>query len=149
MMNSITSPCAYVSLLPALQRYLAASISLCAIPDTTHAIALNFKHSPYLTNRTGQHPLEVHLFRSQPDKPWQIATMTSFAFTDKDSERLEVELYFNFRHQWFYQPDIKRCELNQPHVIELFHCWQGALVNTFNQQLFDHFTAKTINRINL
>lgn len=57
--------------------------------------------------------------------------MASFAFTDKDSERLEVDLYFNFRHQWFYQLDIKRCELNQPHVIEFFHCWQGALVNIF------------------
>lgn len=148
-MNTVTSPCTYAPLSQVLQRYLEASVSLCAIPEATERIALNFRHSAYLTKRAGPHPLEIHLFREHPNQAWQIATMTSFAFPYEDSEQLEVELYFNFNHQWFYQPDIKRCDLNQPQVIELFHSWQSALAKTFHQQSFDYFAATIIKTENI
>ena len=143
-MKTVLLPCRYASISQLLLRYLEASISLCTIPETTERIALNFRHSPYLTHRSGPHPLEVHLFRESPEGTWKIATMTSFSFPSDEDVQLEVELYFNFSHQWFYQPDIERCDLNQPQVIELFHSWQHALTNTFHQQGFDYFAATTI-----
>ncbi len=84
-MKTVLLPCRYTSLSQQLLRYLEASISLCTIPKTTERIALNFRHSPYLTHRSGPHPLEVHLFRGSPEETWKIATMTSFAFpSDED-----------------------------------------------------------------
>lgn len=72
--------------------------------------------------------------------------MTSFAFPDDSSLELEVELYFNFNHQWFYQPDIERCELNRPEVIALFDSWQRALMKVFRTGGFDYFAISEINQ---
>ncbi|MEH0690782.1 DUF2787 family protein [Vibrio cholerae] len=145
-MNSIVAKYGCVSLLPALQQYLVASMSLRALPEHTRRIALNFRHSAYHANKKGPHPLEIHLTRLDNSQVWKITTMTSFSFPDESSSKLEVELYFNFNHQWFYQPDIKRCELNRPEVIALFDSWQRALMKVFRTGGFDYFAISEINQ---
>lgn len=145
-MNSIIAKYGCVSLLPELQQYLVASMSLGALPERIRRIALNFRHSGYHVNKKGPHPLEVHLTRLDNSQVWKITTMTSFAFPVDSSSELEVELYFNFNHQWFYQPDIERCELNRPEVIALFHSWQRALMKVFRTGGFDSFAISTINQ---
>ncbi|HHF3141663.1 MULTISPECIES: DUF2787 domain-containing protein [Vibrio] len=145
-MNSINSKYGCVSLLPELQQYLVASISLAALPEHSKRIALNFRHYDYHVNQTGPHPIEIHLTRLDDSHVWKITTMTSFSFPDDSSSELEVELYFNLNHQWFYQPDIERCELNRPEVIALFHSWQRALLKAFRDGDFDTFAISTIDR---
>ncbi|ORT49521.1 hypothetical protein ST37_14085 [Vibrio sp. qd031] len=145
-MNSVITRYECISLSQNLQSYISALIDLAAVPEHAERIALNFRHSAYHANKKGPHPLEVHLTRLDNSQVWKITTMTSFAFPDDSSSELEVELYFNFNHQWFYQPDIDRCELNRPEVIDLFHSWQRALLKVFRTGGFDSFAISTINR---
>ncbi|MCW8346558.1 DUF2787 domain-containing protein [Vibrio sp. ZSDZ65] len=143
-MNSVITRYECISLSQNLQSYISASIDLAAVPEHAERIALNFRNSHYRSNRTGAHPVEIHLFRKTTVDSWKIATMTSFAFPNETSNELDVELNFNFSHQWFYQPDIKRCDLNQPEVIDLFQSWQRSLVNVLRNGAFDFFAVTVI-----
>lgn len=143
-MNSIIARYECISLLPELQGYLTTVMSVASIPEHVERVALNFRHNAYRPNKTGPHPIEVHLFREPSSEVWKVATMTSFAFPSKTCNELDVELYFNFNHQWFYQPDIELCDLNQPEVIDLFQSWQRSLVKAFRNGDFDSFAATAI-----
>ncbi len=126
---------------------LYASLELCAIPSDAKRISLNFRDSEYYQTGSGSHPVEVHLTRESNDSPWYIAVMASFAYPDEQSKQLEVMLYFNFRYGWFYQPDINRCDLDQPEVIELFKAWDNALVNMLNNNGFNQLGITVLKRL--
>ncbi|MDF5056380.1 DUF2787 family protein [Vibrio parahaemolyticus] len=126
---------------------LCASLELCAIPKEAKRIALNFRDTQYYQNGNGPHPIEVHLARDTSESPWHIAVMASFAYPDEHSTQMEVQLYFNFRHGWFYQPDIERCDLDQPKVIELFQSWDKAFVKLLNNKGFNQLTLTVLKTL--
>ncbi|EGQ8037352.1 DUF2787 family protein [Vibrio parahaemolyticus] len=130
-----------------LQVRLCASLELCAIPEDAKRIALNFRDTQYYQTAKGPQPVEIHLTRDSPFCPWHIAVMASFAYPSEQSKQMEVQLYFNFRHGWFYQPDIERCDLDQPEVIELFQSWDKAFVNLLNNKGFNQLTLSVLKTL--
>lgn len=130
-----------------LQVRLCASLELCAIPEDAKRIALNFRDTQYYQTAKGPQPVEIHLTRDSPVCPWHIAVMASFAYPSEQSKQMEIQLYFNFRHGWFYQPDIERCDLDQPEVIELFQSWDKAFVNLLNNKGFNQLTLTVLKTL--
>ncbi|EOK6313972.1 DUF2787 domain-containing protein [Vibrio natriegens] len=126
---------------------LCASLELCAIPRDAKSIALNFRDTRYYQTGKGPYPVEVHLARDTSDSPWHIAVMASFAYPSEKSTQMEVQLYFNFKHGWFYQPDINRCDLNQPEVVELFKSWDKAFVKLLNNKGFNQLTLTVLKTL--
>ena len=93
------------------------------IPTETKRVALNLKVASFYRNRSGIQPIEVQLERANSNEPWEVRFIASFDYPTPEAESVDVALYFNFKHQWFYQPDIQRCELNRPEVQSLFISW--------------------------
>ncbi len=126
---------------------LCASLELCAIPRDAKSIALNFRDTQYFQTGKGPSPVEVHLARDTSESPWHIAVMAIFAYPSEKSTQMEVKLYFNFKHGWFYQPDIDHCDLNQPEVIDLFKSWDKAFVKLLNNKGFNQLTLTVLKTL--
>ncbi|MFN1533570.1 DUF2787 family protein [Vibrio jasicida] len=115
------------------------------IPANAKRISLNLKLSSFYLERAGLQPLELQLERDTPDSPWEIRFIASFDYPDEQAETVDVSLYFNFKYQWFYQPDIKQCELLRPEVITLFISWLNAFINHLQNDQFDTQTLTVIS----
>jgi hypothetical protein len=76
---------------------------------------------------------------------WRIVFIASFSYPDEAAENVDVELYFNFLRSWFYQPDIERCELNQPKVKELYQAYEQALIQQLKRRSFDDIQATLVS----
>ncbi len=137
----------FISLSKELHVCLCASLELCPIPSNAKRISLNFRDTEYQQSHQGNYPIEIHLTRDTPTSPWHIAIMATFAYPDKRSEQMEVQLYFNFNHGWFYQPNIERCDINQPEVIELFQTWDKAFVKQLNNKAFNQLTLTVLKTL--
>lgn len=107
------------------------------IPDTTQQLTLNLRHSGFYTQRAGIQPVEIRLERTTARSQWSIRFIATFDYPNQSSKSVDVALYFNFQFQWFYQPDIKRCDLNQPEAIALLKSWLKAFVHQLTGQHFD------------
>lgn len=131
-----------------LVEYLNALTERLDIPAFATRIALNFRVSSYYQDRSGFHPVEIQLNRStiQSDNThWSIVFVTSFAYPDEQTKKLEVELYFNFLRGWFYQPDIERCDLHQPQVTSLYQSYERSFLKQIQQGSFDGIQAALVN----
>ncbi|GAL11441.1 hypothetical protein JCM19233_2431 [Vibrio astriarenae] len=131
-----------------LVEYLNALVEQLDIPTFATRIALNFRVSSYYENRSGFHPVEIQLNRSinpSNDNHWSIVFVTSFAYPDEQTEKMEVELYFNFLRGWFYQPDIERCELHQRQVTNLYQSYERSFLKQIQQGSFDDIQATLVN----
>ncbi|EGR2323852.1 MULTISPECIES: DUF2787 family protein [unclassified Vibrio] len=126
---------------------LSTSIELCNIPRDAKRIALNFRDTQYNQTGKGSLPIEVHLARETQDSPWHIAIMACFAYPETVSTQMEVQLYFNLKQGWFYQPDIEQCDLNRPEVIELFKSWDKAIVRLLRRKAFNQLTLTVLNKL--
>ncbi|MCI9689790.1 DUF2787 family protein [Vibrio parahaemolyticus] len=126
-------------MLDSLHQLTGTLLSRYEIPSDTRRLALNLKVSSFYRQRSGIQPVEIQLERARPDSPWEVRFVATFDYPTPDAENVDVALYFNFRHLWFYQPDIKRCELCRPEVQSLFLTWLKAFsyhlkTNRFNTQ---------------
>ncbi|HHF0535542.1 TPA: DUF2787 family protein [Vibrio alginolyticus] len=118
------------------------------IPDNAKRIALNLRVTNYYQTRTGFHPVEIQLerdLRNAKKSEWSVVFIASFSYPDEAAENVDVELYFNFLRSWFYQPDIERCELNQPKVKELYQAYEQALIQQLRQRSFDDIQATLVS----
>jgi len=125
---------------------LSTLLSDWRIPDDAKRIVINLRHTHYYNIQQGPHPVEIQLERSSKEKPWTWVFIASFSYPDIQPYKMEVELYFNIKQGWFYQPDISRCELDRPEVIELFDTWQGAFRQHLKQGQFDNISLSMIKR---
>ncbi|WP_215408399.1 DUF2787 family protein [Vibrio gigantis] len=116
------------------------------IPTEIKRVALNLKVESFYRNRSGIQPIEVQLERANSNKPWEVRFIASFDYPTPEAENVEVSLYFNFKHQWFYQPDIQRCELNRPEVQSLFISWLKAFTHHLKASQFDTQTLTIVSR---
>ncbi|MEZ8995985.1 DUF2787 family protein [Vibrio sp. 10N.222.54.A1] len=131
-----------------LVEYLNALVEQLDVPTFATRIALNFRVSNYYQDRSGFHPVEIQLNRSTNQSNgshWSIVFVTSFAYSDEQTEKLEVELYFNFLRGWFYQPDIECCELHQPQVTSLYQSYERSFLKQIQQGSFDGIQATLVN----
>lgn len=131
-----------------LVEYLNVLVEQLDIPTFATRIALNFRVSSYYQDRSGFHPVEIQLNRAtnpSNDNHWSIVFVTSFAYPDEQTEKMEVELYFNFLRGWFYQPDIERCELHQPKVTSLYRSYERSFLKQIQQGSFDGIQATLVN----
>ncbi|MDG3085533.1 DUF2787 family protein [Vibrio hannami] len=131
-----------------LVNYLQQLISLLDIPEHAKRIALNFRITSYYQTRAGFHPVEIQMERVASESKamqWRIVFIASFSYPDESAEHVDVELYFNFLRSWFYQPDIKRCELHQPKVKELYQAYERTLMQQFKQRSFDDIQATLVS----
>ncbi|HCH1623308.1 TPA: DUF2787 family protein [Vibrio parahaemolyticus] len=111
------------------------------IPTETKRVALNLKVASFYRNRSGIQPIEVQLERANANEPWEVRFIASFDYPSPEAESVDVALYFNFKYQWFYQPDIQRCELNRPEVQSLFI----SCIKSFTHNLkTSQFTTQTL-----
>lgn len=134
-----------------LVSYLHQLISLIDIPAKAKRIALNFRITSYYQTRSGFHPVEIQMEKVTSDTEvtqWRIVFIASFSYPDEAAEKVDVELYFNFLRSWFYQPDIERCELNQPKVKELYQAYEQALIQQLKQRSFDDIQATLVSTDN-
>ena len=125
---------------------LSTLLSDWRIPDDAKRIVINLRHTHYYNSQQGPHPVEIQFERSSKEKSWTWVFIASFAYPDIQPCKMEVELYFNIKQGWFYQPDISRCELDRPEVIELFDTWQGAFRKHLKQGQFDNISLSMIKR---
>ncbi|CAK1972569.1 DUF2787 family protein [Vibrio crassostreae] len=116
------------------------------IPTEIKRLALNLKVTSFYSSRSGIQPVEVQLERANPNEPWEVRFIASFDYPTPEAESVEVSLYFNFKHQWFYQPDIQRCELNRPEVQSLFISWLKVFTNNLKASQFDTQTLTIVSR---
>lgn len=107
------------------------------IPDTTQQLTLNLRHSGFYTQRAGIQPVEIRLERTTVQSQWSIRFIATFDYPNQSAKSVDVALYFNFQFQWFYQPDIKRCDLNQPKAIALFQSWLAMFTRQLSMHQFD------------
>ncbi|WP_413284193.1 DUF2787 domain-containing protein [Vibrio sp. MA40-2] len=131
-----------------LVQYLNALVGQLDIPTFATRIALNFRVSSYYQDRSGFHPVEIQINRATNQSNgshWCIVFVTSFAYPDEQTEKMEVELYFNFLRGWFYQPDIERCELHQPQVTSLYQSYERSFLKQIQQGSFDGIQATLVN----
>ncbi|MEL7293133.1 MAG: DUF2787 family protein [Cyanobacteria bacterium J06555_13] len=132
---------------PLLVEYLQTLISQLAIPVNAKRIALNFRVQSYYQSKEGFHPVEIQLERHTEDsKPlWRIVFIASFSYPDEQADNVEVELYFNFLRNWFYQPDISRCNLHQPKVTELYAAYERSVMKQIKESGFDDIRASLVS----
>ncbi|NOI25379.1 DUF2787 family protein [Vibrio mediterranei] len=116
------------------------------IPTETKRVALNLKVASFYRNRSGIQPVEVQLERANVYEPWEVRFIASFDYPFPEAESIDVALYFNFKYQWFYQPDIQRCELNRPEVQSLFVSWLKAFTNHLKASQFDIQTLTAVSQ---
>ncbi|CAK2223101.1 DUF2787 domain-containing protein [Vibrio crassostreae] len=116
------------------------------IPTETKRVALNLKVASFYRNRSGIQPIEVQLERANSNEPWEVRFIASFDYPTPEAESVDVALYFNFKHQWFYQPDIQQCELNRPEVQSLFISWLKAFTNHLKASQFDTQTLTVVSQ---
>ncbi|MEZ8013475.1 DUF2787 family protein [Vibrio sp. FF59] len=116
------------------------------IPTETKRVALNLKVASFYRNRSGIQPIEVQLERANSNEPWEVRFIASFDYPTPEAESVDVALYFNFKYQWFYQPDIQRCELNRPEVQSLFISWLKAFTNHLKTSQFDTQTLTVVSQ---
>lgn len=116
------------------------------IPDDAKRIVINLRHTTYYKSHQGPHPVEIQLERSSTRCDWTWVFITSFGYPDRKSVKVDVELYFNIKQNWFYQPDVSRCELDRPEVIELFEAWQYVFRQHLKQGQFDDISLSMIKR---
>lgn len=131
-----------------LVEYLNVLVEQLDIPIFATRIALNFRVSSYYEDRSGFHPVEIQLNRATSqsnDNHWSIVFVASFAYPDEQTKKMEVELYFNFLHGWFYQPDIERCELHQPQATSLYQSYERSFLKQIQQGSFDGIQATLVN----
>ncbi|NOH43425.1 DUF2787 domain-containing protein [Vibrio cyclitrophicus] len=131
-----------------LVEYLNALVEQLDIPTFATRIALNFRVSSYYQDRSGFHPVEIQLNRAtnqSGNTRWSIVFITSFAYPDEQTKKLEVELYFNFLRGWFYQPEIERCELHLPQVTSLYESYERSFLKQIQQGSFDGVQATLVN----
>lgn len=114
------------------------------IPTETKRVALNLKVASFYRNRSGIQPIEVQLERANTNEPWEVRFIASFDYPTPEAESVDVALYF--KHQWFYQPDIQRCELNRPEVQLLFISWLKAFTNHLEASQFDTQTLTVVSQ---
>ncbi|WP_240207441.1 DUF2787 family protein [Vibrio sp. CyArs1] len=116
------------------------------IPTETKRVALNLKVASFYRNRSGIQPIEIQLERANASEPWEVRFIASFDYPSPEAESVDVALYFNFKYQWFYQPDIQRCELNRPEVQSLFVSWLKAFTNHLKASQFDIQTLTAVSQ---
>ncbi|WP_447471757.1 DUF2787 family protein [Vibrio harveyi] len=116
------------------------------IPTETKRVALNLKVASFYRSRSGIQPIEVQLERANANEPWEVRFIASFDYPSPEAESVDVALYFNFKYQWFYQPDIQRCELNRPEVQSLFVSWLKAFTNHLKASQFDIQTLTAVSQ---
>lgn len=131
-MNTIASNYDHAVCLPqAFIESLEAVLNNAASLPEMVKLSMNFRHTPYYQHRLGPHPVEVRL--EHQDKQWRVVFIASFAYLDGTHRSVAPELYFNFKRDWFYQPDIRTCELARPEVLDLLLSWSRM----FCRQLMD------------
>ncbi|PMM58959.1 DUF2787 family protein [Vibrio lentus] len=116
------------------------------IPTETKRVALNLKVASFYRNRSGIQPIETQIERGSSKEPWEVRFVASFDYPTPEAESVEVALYFNFKYQWFYQPDIQRCELNRPEVQSLFVSWLKAFTDHLKTSQFDTQTLTVVSQ---
>ncbi|TCT61081.1 DUF2787 family protein [Vibrio crassostreae] len=124
-----------VTLLPSLVECLSAALDSAPIPINVDKLSMNFRHTPYYQTRRGTHPVEVRLERH--DQQWRVVFIASFAYPDETHRSVIPELYFNFKRGWFYQPDIKGCELARPEVMDVLLSWSRMFCRQLMDEHFD------------
>ncbi|MDC5822576.1 DUF2787 domain-containing protein [Vibrio europaeus] len=116
------------------------------VPTATKRVAINLKVASFYRNRSGIQPIEIQLERGSSKEPWEVRFVASFDYPTPEAESVDVALYFNFKYQWFYQPDIQRCELNRPEVQSLFISWLKAFTNHLKTSQFDTQTLTVVSQ---
>lgn len=119
-----------------------------SVPSNVRRIALNFRNSDFYVKRSGHQPVEIQLERSSKDNVWLVRFVASFDYPGGNETELDVALYFNFKHQWFYQPDIEHCELARPEVLALFQSWQAAFARNLKSMCYDQHTLTIVGLFN-
>lgn len=109
------------------------------LPTQADRCSLHCRNMDYYASGHGVHPVEIRLERS-PSTPhtWQLVFIASFAYEVQGNKALAPELYFNLKNAWFYQPDIKDCELERPEVLRLLNSWSLAFCRHLQQQKFNN-----------
>lgn len=148
MSHCLTSSSQEFPDLTALHQLLELLLTQFSIPSNAKRIAFNFRDTSYYTLRQGFQPVEVQLERNCLATEWQIRFIATFDYPDEQAAELDVALYFNFKYQWFYQPDIKRCELARPEVLSLFKSWQTAFVRSLKEAKFNEQTLSIVSLFN-
>lgn len=118
------------------------------IPDTAKQLALNLKNSKFYTQRAGIQPIEIRMDRATVNSTWRIRFIATFDYPTQNAESVDVALYFNFQYQWFYQPDIERCDLNQPEAIALLQSWLKAFIHQLAKHQFDKQSLTVVKQFN-
>ncbi|UQV20027.1 DUF2787 family protein [Vibrio sp. J383] len=116
------------------------------VSTATKRVAINLKVASFYRNRSGIQPIEIQLERGSSKEPWEVRFVASFDYPTPEAESVDVALYFNFKYQWFYQPDIQRCELNRPEVQSLFISWLKAFTNHLKTSQFDTQTLTIVSQ---
>ncbi|MHA2937989.1 DUF2787 family protein [Vibrio sp. RC27] len=114
------------------------------IPIHTQCISISFRHRDYYQTKHEARPMEIQM--EKITDRWEIIDIASLAYPDENARQAEIELYFNFRHSWFYQPDIGMCELHHPKVAELYRVWEPVLLNQIQNRSFNQISVAIVNK---
>lgn len=128
-----------------LHRHLEVMLDGFSLHTDINRLSVNFRNTSYYSRREGFHPVEMRFERDDDYRHiWKLVFIASFSYPDENSPNVAPELYFNFKRSWFYQPDIKGCELARPQVIDLFDSWALAFFRQLRNQHFDDISANEI-----
>lgn len=129
-----------------LDRTIKDILTYYQIPQSAKRLALNFKASEFYSERAGIQPIEIQLDRTNTKSEWIIRFIATFDFPTPEAQKLDIALYFNLHYQWFYQPDIERCDINQPEVISLLQSWIKAFIQHLSNNQFDKQSLAIIKK---
>lgn len=128
-----------------LHRLLEVVLDSFSLNSDINRLSVNFREISYYHQREGLHPVEMRFERDKENRHiWKLVFIASFSYPDELHPSVTPELYFNFKHGWFYQPDIQCCELARPEVIALFNAWARAFCRQLQNQKFDDISASEI-----
>ncbi len=130
-MNRFTISGVNEELVRPMHCFLDALMSENVIPSTVKRIALNIR-SKDMNSRF--QPIEIQLERASSQAPWQLRFIATFDVMVSGTPQKELSLYFNFARCWFYHPETKRCNLEQPEVQTLLASWLKAITHTLTAQ---------------
>ncbi|MDW3136302.1 DUF2787 family protein [Vibrio sp. 1288] len=120
-----------------IEELINSIISHYSVPDNAKQLTLNLKHSHFYSLREGIQPVEIRVDRTTTKANWTVRLIATFDYPSPSAQSVDVALYFNFQSQWFYQPDIKRCDLNQPKAIALLQSWLAMFTHHLSLHHFD------------
>ncbi|MFM2589490.1 DUF2787 family protein [Vibrio sp. TBV020] len=110
------------------------------IPTDAKRLAMNLRKRSFYTQRLGHPPVEIHLERATKSAPWQIIVIASFGFIDENDKQLDMDLYFNLKRGWIYQPLTLQCNLLEPSALSLLVSFSNALAKSITNKKFDELT---------